>query len=246
MAQSRPRRKGCLSPLINNTLLTNNGQMAFTDTTDAQGDVNNASGGSIVVAGKTTTFYDDVTHNGAGFRVMNGAQAVFFGSYSGAGSFTGTGELVFAGDLKPGNSPALVGVQGDLTLLASSVTTMELGGLTRGSQYDAFDVGGTLLLDGTLDVVLYDLGSGVFTPHAGDSFDLFAVTTIQGGFSTSHFAALDPNLAWNIAYLTDAYGTTDVVRLSVQAVPEAETYLMMLAGLAMVGSMARRRQQARA
>ena len=166
---------------------------------------------------------------------------MFFGSYSGAGRFPGTGELVFAGDLMPGNSPALVGVQGDLTLLPSTVTTMELGGRARGSQYDAFDVGASLSLAGALDVVLVNLGGGVFAPQAGDSFDLFSASTISGSFGTRSFAALGPNLTWNLAYLTDAVGTTDVVRLSVTAVPEPETWLMMFVGLGLLGGLVRRK-----
>lgn len=222
--------------------LTNTGTLAFTATTDVQGPVANDPGGAIVVAGQTTTFYDDVVNNGAEFRVTNGAQAVFFGAYSGGTNITGPGAVVFAGALQPGNSPALIDVQGDMSLLSSSVTTMELGGLTRGTQYDAFDVGTTLLLGGTLDVVLYDLGGGTFTPQAGDSFDLFAATTVQGSFGTLHYAPLAPNLAWRIDYLTDAVGTTDVVRLSVTAVPEPGSYALLLAGLGLVGAAARRRR----
>ncbi len=232
------------------TGLTNQGNLALSGTTDIIGDVTNTGTGRIVVSGgATATFYDDVVHNGSEIRVSSGSQAVFFGAVSGAGAYTGTGTVFFEGDLRPGNSPALVNVQGDMTLGMLSHTTMELGGLTRGAQYDAFDVGGTLSLDGLLDVALYDLGSGLFTPHAGDSFDLFTAQTILGSFSSQSFATLsNPNLFWRIDYLTDYVGTTDVVRLSVAQtvtpVPEPETYAMLLAGLGLLGFAGRRRNGA--
>jgi len=226
--------------LITHTLLTNNGQMAFTDTTDVQGDIDNASGGSIVVAGQTTTFYDDVIHNGAEFRVMNGAQAVFFGSYSGAGNFTGTGELVFAGDLFPGNSPALVDVQGDMSLWGSSSVLFEIGGLTRGSEYDAFDIGGTLDLAGTLDVSWFDLGGGLFNASLGDSFDLFAADTITGSFNLLNLAMLDPGLKWQLDYILDP-NSTDYVRLSVAAVPLPAAAWLFGSGFVVLFGFAKRR-----
>ena len=233
------------------TGLTNQGNLALSGTSDIIGDVTNTGTGRIVVSGgATATFYDDVVHNGAEIRVSSGSQAVFFGAVSGAGAYTGTGTVFFEGDLRPGNSPALVSMGGDTTLGMFSHTTMELGGLARGLQYDAFDVTGTLTLDGALDVVLYDLGLGVFAPQAGDSFDLFAADTILGNFSSMSFAALsNPNLFWQIDLLTDYTGTTDVMRLSVAQhvvpttpVPEPETYAMLLAGLGLMGFMGRRRR----
>ena len=57
------------------------------------------------------------------------------------------------------------------------------------------------------------------------------------------FAALDPELVWEVSYLTDLYGTTDVVRLQVAAVPEPETYAMLLTGLGLMGWIARRQRK---
>jgi hypothetical protein len=226
------------------TGLINQGNIAVSGTTDFIGDVSNTGAGKIVISGgATATFHDDVIHNGSEIRVSSGSQAVFLGAVSGASAYTGTGTVFFEGDLRPGNSPALVTVGGDMALGAASNTTMELGGLLRGAQYDAMDIGGTLSLNGMLNVALYDLGSGSFMPHAGASFDLFTAETLQGKFSSLTYTALPaPNLSWHLDYLTDAVGTTDVVRLSVQAVPEPQTYAMMLAGLGLVGWASRRRK----
>ena len=222
--------------------LVNDGVIATTAVTDIQGNVTNVNSGNIIVAGTITTFYDDVVHNGADFIVKNGAQAVFFGSYSGASNFTGAGELVFAGDLLPGNSPALIDVTGDMTLMASNTTIIELGGLFRGDEYDAFDIGGTLSLGGELDVVMFDLGSGLFAPGLGDSFDLFAADTITGSFDLLTLAALGGGLDWQLDLLADEIGTTDILRLSVvSSVPVPPAVWLFVSGLLGLVGVSRRK-----
>jgi hypothetical protein len=119
---------------------------------------------------------------------------------------------------------------------------MELGGLLRGTEYDAFDVDGTLSLGGTLEVALFDLGGGLFAPQAGDTFDLFTADILQGSFGTLSYAALlDPNLSWQLSYLTDAIGSTDIVRLSVQAVPIPAAVWLFGSGLLGLVGIARRK-----
>ena len=200
------------------TGIDNQGGLALSGSSDVIGDLNND--GTIVVSGSATaTFHDDVTHNGTEFRVSAGSQAVFLGSVSGSGPYTGTGTLFFEGDLLPGNSPSLVNVEGDMVLGMTNTTVMELGGLVRGTEYDAFDIGGSLTLGGALDIDLSDPGSGLFTPQAGDGFDLFIAETISGSFDNLQFPTLDRGLRWELAVLADATGTRDIVRLNVAAVP---------------------------
>ena len=232
--------------LITGTGLTNHGTLAFTDTTDIQGDVNNDTGGTIIISGRTTTFYDDVVHNGTEIRVSSGSSAVFFGAVSGSGPYTGTGSLFFEGDLNPGNSPGLVSVEGDLPLGVNSHTIMEIAGLDRGSQYDAFDIGGMLQLGGELDVTRYNLGGGLFDPQLGESFDLFAADTITGSFDLVTLAALGDGLGWQLEILPDAIGTTDVVRLNVvpSQVPVPPSVWLFGSGLLGLIGIARRRRAA--
>ena len=57
------------------------------------------------------------------------------------------------GILSPGNSPGSITL-GSLTLDSGAQTNIELGGMTRGSQYDAVLSAGAVNLNGTLAVSL--------------------------------------------------------------------------------------------
>src|SRR5262249_9191560 len=141
-----------------NSGLTNSGSLGFTTgQTDVFGNINNAATGRIAVSGQShVTFYGDLIHNDTTtpIQVSAGSVATYFGSVSGPGSFSGTGTNFFEGDLRPGASPALVTFGGDVGLGAAARLQIELGGTVRGSQYDAIDALGTVMLGGTLDVDL--------------------------------------------------------------------------------------------
>lgn len=164
--------------------LTNEGLMSFSaGTTDVYGDVDNDSDGRIVTGGAgITTFFDDVVHNGLEIRTFGGSRTVFFGNQSGAGAFTGTGVVEYAGDLRPGNSPANVTYEGDVFFNSSAGLFIELGGLTPGTQYDRLTVAGLVTVDGLLDVATI----GGFVPTAGNQFiiiDNGGTDAVQGTFS---------------------------------------------------------------
>jgi hypothetical protein len=136
---------------------TNEGVMAFSaGITDILGDVELVDGGSIITSGgATTTFYDDVVHNGSEIRTAAGSQSVFFGSVSGSSNFTGLGTVFMEGDLRPGNSPGVLGFEGDLVLGAGADTFIELGGYLPG-EFDQLRIDHDLVLNGALSVELYD------------------------------------------------------------------------------------------
>jgi T5SS/PEP-CTERM-associated repeat protein len=178
--------------------LTNNGVLSFSGgLTDIFGDVNNAASGTIVAAGASTvTFYDDVVNNGE-IRTAAGSRTVFFGSVTGAGPFTGTGVVELNGDLKPGNSPAEVTFSGNVTLNATAGLDIELGGTTKGSQYDSLTIAGAASLSGDLNVSLL----GGFAPTSGQSFEILtAAGGIGGTFDAVTLPALAGGLHFNLAY----------------------------------------------
>jgi fibronectin-binding autotransporter adhesin len=199
-----------------NSGLTNQGALSMIyGLTDVFGDVNNALGGSISVAGGAgVTFFDDVVQNGTVTVSIAGStrsSAVFLGSVSGTGSFTGGGDVFFMGDLRPGNSPAIVTMSNNVSLAAGSTTHIELAGTTVGTQYDRLVINGDLQLGGALQVAL----TGGFSPSVGQSFDILNWTTLNGTFSSVSLPALPAGKAWDTSLLY----TSGVISVSVGNVP---------------------------
>ena len=150
---------------------------------------------------------------------------------SGDGSYTGN--VAFGGKFSGGLSPARISMQNAL-FDSSSTLVMELAGLTPGTQYDQLAASGTLELhNGSLLVTLLN----GFTPHGGEVFDLLDWGTLSGTFGSISLPSLGADLAWNTANLY-IDGT-----IAVAAIPEAEIYLMLAAGLLGLG--ARRRKKGR-
>jgi hypothetical protein len=203
--------------------VTVNGTMTLGDAASSTGTYN-LLGGTL-----TAGIIDTVNPGTAAFNFTGGTLAV--GTF--IGNLTNNG-----GILAPGASPGTTMVQGDYTQGATGTLSIELGG-TGAGLFDVLAVSGTATLAGTLDAVFWN----GFNATAGDSFDIVSATNLLGGFDTLNLATLGTGLIWNVAYLYDQdVAGTDYLRLSVQAVPEAETYAMMLAGLGLVGWAARRRK----
>ena len=147
----------------------------------------------IVSGGATASFFDVFRHSGTEVRASAGSNIVFFAEVRGAGSFTGTGTIYFEGGYSPGNSPALITIEGNAVFGAFNTVVMELGGTVRGTQYDAINVAGKLTLDGGLNVSLIN----AFTPSLGNAFNLFDWGTTAGTFTSVAVPALNPGLAWD-------------------------------------------------
>jgi len=131
---------------------TNEGVMAFSGTTDILGDINNAMGGQIVTSGAvTTTIHDDLVHNGTEIHTSAGSNTVIFGAASGVGPYTGTGPVFFEGDLRLGNSAAIVSFDGDVVFGSLLSTHIEISGTQLGD-FDRLEIAGDLFLAGSLFV----------------------------------------------------------------------------------------------
>jgi hypothetical protein len=125
---------------------------------------------------------------------------------AGAFNFTGgtlrTKEVGFpltnnGGTFAPGDSPSTTTINGDLTL-NGGVLEIEIGRLNGEFVYDRLEVQGKIKFGGTLQVKLVDMGEGVFTPQAGDSFGVFFPSTgqVEGEFLQIDAPPLAPGLAW--------------------------------------------------
>ena len=86
-----------------------------------------------------------------------------------------------------------------LTLPFGSALSVELAGLTAGSQYSQLNIGSTATLGGTLDVTL---ASG-YRPSPGNQFQLFN-GVLQNTFGTVALPTLLPGEFWNQSQLYSA------------------------------------------
>ncbi len=77
----------------------------------------------------------------------------------------------------------------------------------------------------------------------GDSFDILFAETIVGEFDVLTLAVLGNGLAWDIGYITDAIGTTDITRLTVvSAVPVPAAVWLFGSGLICLIGIAKRKK----
>lgn len=166
------------------TGLLNDGLMSFSaGITDIHGDIDQTSGGRIVTSGNAvTTFFDDVIHNGLEIRTFHGSTTVFLGEQTGAGNFTGTGVVEYAGDLRPGNSPASISYEGDVFFNNSVRSFFELGGLNVG-QFDQLLIDGDFNVDGSLFVNLIN-------GHTLGANEFYQIAEV-GGILSGQFHGLD-------------------------------------------------------
>jgi hypothetical protein len=178
------------------------------------------------------TLADAVIVNGD----VNGDSAInyleFTGYVKGVGTFN---NVAFSGTFSPGLSPTLITI-GNSILTPSNVPDIEIGGLNRGGQYDAFDITGLMQLGGTMKVSLIN----AFSPSLGDQFLLYQGVSggsFAGTFSGFNYtmAPLAPGLAWDTSLLY-----TNGILQVVNAIPEPTTLSMAaIFGIAMF----RRRRQ---
>jgi autotransporter family porin len=218
--------------------LVNDGLMSFSaGTADIYGDVDQFSNGRIVTSGSAvTTFFDDIIHNGAEIRTFSGSTTVFLGEQSGAGNFTGPGTVEYAGDLRPGNSPASITYEGDVFFNSSVRSFFELGGLASG-EFDQLLIDGDFNVDGSLLVSLINghrLG-------AGDSYLIGEVGgTLTGEFHGLGEGDLVGNFGGRNLFITYGAGNGNDIALFTP-VPEPGAAFLLMAAAA--GFLLRRRRQ---
>lgn len=211
--------------------LTGLASYAGTQTIHGAAVFSGAVGGSLVIASAAS-----LDSTGAVFTGPVTVQAG--GALSGAGTL-GTLTLAAGATLSPGDSPGLLSI-GDGSIL-SGTTLFELGGLERGSGYDAIDVLGpvdglgSLTVGGTLQVVFYN----DWTPSGSASFQLLRASSIGGTFAQIELPALAAGYSWSTARLL----TEGALDLIAPAIPEPAS-AAALAGLGLLGFAAARRRRA--
>jgi len=165
-------------------------------------------------------------------------------SLTGTGTINGNVSGVGA-EFGPGNSPGLLQIDGDFSQDINSSILFELAGVMAESEYDVLDISGTTNLAGELVIDWFDNGGGLFGASEGDIFDILFAETIIGEFDLLSLAVLGEGLGWDLSYLTDEFGSTDVLRLSVidtSAVPVPAAVWLFGSGLFGLIGMARRKK----
>lgn len=229
----------------NSIYLSNTGTFTNSGVINNAGYIANSGTFTIVSTGSVTgpgTYFQS-----AGTTVVDGLLEASGGVNITGGLLKGTGTIsgpvtINGGTIAPGHSPGLLTFTGDLTILSGGIS-IEIGGLTRGTQYSAINAG-SINLSGELTISFADLGGGVFVPEAGNKFNILEATSINGSFTSFTLASLGTGLAWTQGVVTLKSGT-QAFELGIVAVPvpEADVYAMMLAGLGMIGFAASRRRR---
>lgn len=185
---------------------------------------------------------------GEGTLVVNGAQAYTGLTQVEQGTLGGHGTLerlaVQAAELAPGESAGLLTVRQDLSFSSGALLSMELGGLLRGTGYDALDVGGSVDLGG--DTVLNLSFIGGFTALAGQSFELIhADGGVFGQFANvadgARLLMADGSGSFVVHY---GNGTSLVLSdfSTAAAVPEPSSWALLLGGAGLLAWRRRRRE----
>jgi autotransporter-associated beta strand protein len=199
--------------------------------------------GTLILSGNNS--YGGATTVGAGALMINGDSSSATGLLtvaSGAtlgGSGVIGGNTIINGALSPGNSPGLLTFAGDLTLNGTAL--FEIAGLTRGTLYDAVDVGGLLTYGGTLTLN--------FSSPLEGSFNLFDFGSTTGSFDsillTGGYSGSLDNMG---GQWTGNIGGVDLTFMDstgvLNVVPEPSTYaLLVLSGMALAAHVIRRRKR---
>lgn len=169
-----------------------------TGTVEVQAGTLDLGGGYVQTAGTTVL---------AGGRLasMSGAPVEIRGGTL-AGSGTIDAAVLNAGRVAPGLSPGGLTLTRGYTQTADGVLSVELGGLTPGSQHDQLAVSGAAALAGTLEVRLL----APFVPAHGDRFQVLTFASPSGTFDAVAGADLGAGRS-----LVAEYGATAVTLVAV-------------------------------
>jgi autotransporter-associated beta strand protein len=216
--------------------VTNQGSMAFTyGIGNVFGNVTN-SGGTVAIAGSAgVTFYGNVVQDGT-LNVGAGSSVVFLGAFSGNGGITTDGPIYFMGNLRPGNSPAAVTIEGSAFIGGS----LELSGNVSGDGASlALSAGQQLVLSGSNTYTGgTSVNNGVLVAENASAIPSGSLLAIDGSGSV---VLGNPAYAEPLGLLGGSAGPLDLrasgasdpqAGAPVHAVPEPGTTSLLAAGLA--------------
>jgi T5SS/PEP-CTERM-associated repeat protein len=217
--------------------INNYGQMLFSGGfTDIQSTITGYDGSQLIITGGGTTsvFGDVEIKGGAELRISDLSNGVFFDHVQlrNGALITGGGNSYFEGSLGIGDSPSRQEFSFNVNLGALSNLIVEIGGTDPFlPEFDQFVFLKDLNLQGgmlTVDLIGLNSGDPAYLPLLGDSFQFIEVTgNWTGSFGTLNLPTLSGGLQWNTSQLY-SHGT-----LSVSAIPEPSSALLLMISLAM-------------
>ena len=215
--------------LTNSGIVNNSGSMVSYATVTNSGTWNNSGtlsgngwGNFLQTAGQTTV-------NG---KFAQSSIKIDGGSLSGTGSITGNVVIGSAGSVELGLSPGTLTINGDFS--SSGNLLFNLSGADAGAN-DLLTITGKGSFSG--GSVQFNFLNG-FQPVAGNTWKFLSAKTTTGWESLSLTVnGLDAGLGWKLADTGSGMGLSITA-----AVPEPETYAMLMAGLGLIGGIARGRK----
>jgi autotransporter-associated beta strand protein len=203
------------------------------------------SGNNTYSGGTTVSVGTLLVNNTIGSGTGTGSVTVNGGTLGGNGTIGGAVTISAGGTLSPGNSPGLLTIDGPLTLNGSVV--MEIAGATRGTTYDAVDIGASQLLTygGTLTLTMtaaiadgtYDL----FSFTSGSKAGSFTSIAFSGGYYTGTFTQAGD--LWTSTLTQGQIFTFDQTSGDlISAIPEPSTWILLALSLTTIVILRRRRR----
>jgi hypothetical protein len=184
------------------TLQVNSGTLSLGGDLENDGDLSVASGATLRVDGVVTQYAGTLTLAGGTLTLTpNNLLDLEGGVLSGTGTINTN--VLNAARVSPGGDGAAgaLTINGSYTQTVTGVLTIDLGGLTAGTQYDQLRVNGAARLDGTLQVNLI----GGFTPALNDSFQVVTSTSESGDFAVKNLAPLSGELHFDTSASSTGY-----------------------------------------
>ena len=153
----------------------------------------------------------------------------------GDGNVTSTA-ITVSGDINPGTAQTtgLLTFNGATTFLPGATITFDVGGQTKGTQYDHLDVNGAFVAGGNLSVRFTNgFQAGV---NGTMTFELISGTAITGSFlnvaNGGFLATADGLGTFKVNYgLGSGFAANEVILSDFVAVPEPSTWALLITGL---------------
>lgn len=187
------------------TFTTNNASIlmdGLASSLPAAAPINNNAGSFEIDHGRNFATVGNLANSGL-LRVGDDCTLTVNGTFSNTGTIEGSGTIVVTGGINsagtttPGNSPGTLHVTGDFTQTSAGTLSIEIGGTTKGVDYDLLSITGDATLAGTLQVSFVN----GFMPVGGETFDFLDV---GGAHSIQFDQVLLPQVAggsWDTAAL---------------------------------------------